>query len=174
MAEPVDVATAKGRLGIASNHRDTEIEMLISAAREEIEDLSGHILMRRDVFEALPRVEEPCFEVCAWPVREIKRLIYVDDAGEEQEIAGADLRKVNSMRPVRIGPLVNASLPTDIHNHVIVVTAGYLGDEAEPYPPKLIQALLVLVGLWFEDHEGQKPIPQQVRDVCASARAWLV
>lgn len=173
MAEPVDVATARGRLGIVSTHRDVEIGMLISAAREQIEDLSGHILVRRTIFEGLPRlVDQP--SLASWPIKALTRLIYTDAHGEEQEIAGASLRLANSTRPARLAPLVGEAWPGDVYSPIVVVDAGYDGDDADPFPPKLIQALLTLVAVWFEDHEGTKPIPQQVLDICTTARAWLV
>lgn len=174
MAEPVSVEIARGRLGIVSTHRDPEIQMLISAAREAVEDMSGHILVRRDVFEPLAALSLPAVDLATWPIKEIKRISYIDGDGNEAEVAGADLRNISSMRPGRLAPLAGASWPSDCNSPIAVVDAGYDGTEADPYPPKLIQCILVLVGLWFEDHAGQQPIPDQVRALCATARSWLV
>lgn len=173
MAEPVTVEVARGRLGIVSTHRDDEIAMLISAAREQVEDLSGHILMRRDIFEPLARVSGDRVELATFPVKAIKRLIYFDGDGNEAEVVAADMRLASSLRPLRLAPAIGGSWPADCNSPVVVLDAGYEGDADDPYPPSLIQALLTLVGLWFEDHAGEKPVPQQVRDLCQTKKSWL-
>lgn len=173
MAEPVTVEVARGRLGIVSTHRDAEIEMLISAAREQVEDLSGHILTLRDIFEPLARVSGASVELATYPVKAIRRLIYIDGDGNEAEVAAGDLRLASSIRPLRLAPAVGGSWPSDCNSPIAVLQAGYAGTSDDPFPPALIQALLTLVGLWFEDHAGEKPIPQQVRDLCQTKKSWL-
>lgn len=172
MAEPISVETARARLGIVSAHRDAEIAMLISAAREHVEDLSQTILVARQVSEPVRSLSGKIL-LDAWPVSGVVKVTYVDGDGNEQEILPAALRLERSLRPQRIAPATGTVWPADASEVVAIVNAGFAGSAADPYPPKLIQAILVLVGMWFEDHEGAKPVPQQVRDLCHGFRRVL-
>lgn len=172
MAEPITVATARARLGIVSDHRDAEIAMLISAAREHVEDLAQTVIVAREVREPIAALSGKV-HLSAWPVTGVVSIEYVDGDGNEQTIDAAAVRLGRALRPQTLEPATGTSWPADAAECFAVIEAGFEGDEIDPYPPKLLQAILVLVGLWFDDHEGVKPVPQQVRDLCAGYRRMI-
>lgn len=172
MAEPISLEAARQRLGIVSTHRDAEIAMLISAAREHVEDLAQTVIVAREVREPI-RALDGVIRLDAWPVTALTRIEYVDADGADQVIAAADVRLGRALRPQTLEPKGAFSWPGSASHAVAVLQAGFAGSAADPYPPKLIQAILALVGCWFEDHEGVRPVPVQVRDLCHGFRRVL-
>lgn len=172
MTEPVSVELAKGRLGITSTHRDGEIAGLISAAREHVEDLSGHYLVDREVREAISDPFVALVILSSKPVTDVLAIDYVDSDGLAQSIADARVRRFG--RGWALQPAVDGAWPGDASEIVAVLQCGYAGTAEDPYPPKLIQAILVLVAHWFDDPQGLKPIPDVVSDLCYQARSWIV
>ena len=172
MAEPISLEAARQRLGIVSTHRDAEIAMLISAAREHVEDLAQTVIAAREVREPI-RALEGAVRLDAWPVTALTKIEYVDADGLDQEIAAADVRLGRALRPHSLEPKGAFVWPVGATHAVAVLQAGFAGTALDPYPPKLIQAILALVGCWFEDHEGARPVPVQVRDLCHGFRRVL-
>lgn len=181
MPEPVTLEVVKARLGIASNHRDAELQDLVSAARERVEDYTGHVLTRRVVTQYPARfVAGRGLAVNAWPIVSLDGVHYLDAAGVEQEFLGA--RLVNGLQPARVFAPVGLSWPVtgDPPGIRMTFTAGY--DEAaaagdpDAVPRQLITALLLLVGHWFENHEAvvvgtsAVELPMGVRDICSDFR----
>jgi uncharacterized phiE125 gp8 family phage protein len=172
MDEPITPEIARGRLGLVSTHRDADLQTLIAAARAEVEDLSGVTIVQREVRERLSAFGDPLI-LSTQPVVELTAVEYVDADGVGQVVA-PDARLVNRGRGWALKPAINAAWPGDADQIEVVMLAGYAGTEDDPYPPKLIQAILVLVQVWFEDQAGGRDIPQVVRDLCYSARTWAV
>lgn len=168
----VTVETARKRLGLAAtaDHRDEEIQALLDAAEGHVEDLSGHILERRAI--AVPVIAAGGLaEIFAWPIVSVDALAYRDGNGVDQVGNVADLRIQDAFRPARIA-IGEGSWPADYHsNGVATVTAGYAN--VEDVPAKLVQAVLVLVGQWFEDPTGERPISPHVKALCFGFRSAL-
>lgn len=171
MAEPITPEVARGRLGLVSTHRDAEIAALISAAREYVEDLTGVTLVQREIREHVSSFGDPIV-LATRPIVDIVGVEYLDGDGVLQNIS--DARLIYRGRSVQLAHVFNGSWPADAQEIVVVLQAGYAGTAEDPYPPKLIQAILVLVQVWFEDQAGGREIPTVVADLCAQARTWAV
>lgn len=177
MADPLTVQQARERLGLASTHRDAEIQDLLDAAIEKVERLSGHILVRRTVtleFASFPAATAQ-FRIDRFPVRGLTSVSYLDLEGVEQTLVGARLVG-GAVRAPRLYPAVGETWPSGGDAIYVVLDAGYDAAEGEgliPYPDLLVQAVIALVGAWFEDHEGKRNVPAQVLNICGGFRRKL-
>ena len=165
----VTVEKARSRLGLAAtaDHRDEEIQDLIDAAEGHVEDLSGHTLKRRAIEVPLVPVDGEAM-VFAWPIVSIDGLTYRNGNGVQVDVDGAGLTVSDGFRPWRIQVGVQGWPADYAGSGRVTVTAGYA--TLEDVPPKLIQAVLLLVGQWFEDPTGERPISPQVKALCFGFR----
>src|SRR5687767_12427535 len=110
MPEPVSLEQAKQRLGVRSNHRDAELQGLIPAARLQIESLTGHILVRRQVRQFFPLYSgsDPV-ELHNWPVITVDAVEARDSNGAMQPIVGP--RLVADLAPARVFPAIGSPWP---------------------------------------------------------------
>lgn len=168
--EPVSVPEAKARLGIRTDARNEEIGRLISAAREHVEDLSGHLLVRRPfqiVGQTTPSGLTP-IRVHVEPVHDVNSFAVVERDGSSTALEGTAF--LGGM----LYPPVDSVWPVSTYGFVLEVDAGYEEGEC---PAQLIQALLLLVGHWFENHEAVVvgtsgfELPLGVKDLCRNFRA---
>lgn len=181
MAEPVTLEQVKARLGVRSNHRDQEITGLIPAARFLVEYYSQKVLSRRQVRQYFPAF--PCVKpivLAAWPVVSLTSIQYLDVDGVGQEIEGARLLAHPPFARI-YSPVGSAwPVPGDPAGIVVDVLAGY-DEGAEPdsddgIPSLLLQAMYLLIGHWFENHEAvavgniATEVPLGVRDICWNFR----
>ena len=180
--EPVSLELAKSHLGVRTAFRDDEIAGLIIAARERVEGYTGRALVRREVAQVLDAFDAGGPIVCEYgPVHSVVGVRYLD--------GGAMVDLVDAFAPV--GPIGNrwhiyagGSWPVLAPRAVAEVryVAGFgplePGGEGEPIPvPEvLVRAMLLLVGTWFENHEGAivgtsvVELPFGVRDLCRDFR----
>lgn len=167
--EPVDVQTARERLGIVSTHRDAEIERLITAARLRVEALSQTILVPRTITEPvyLDYGVTRAAKISAWPITDVVKVSYVD--ADFNPVDFTDFNVVSQRRPSWIVPVT--AWPSDMQAPVAQIEAGRTDFEI---PETLIQAILVLVGLWFDDHEGNHNVPPAVLDLCSAHARLLI
>ena len=181
--EPVTVADAKKRLGVRTDHRDDEIAQLIKAARGMVEDFTGRALVRRTFVEPLAGFGGSPVRLGHAPVHSVTAVRYLDAAGNLVDVAPAP-RVLALAVGSCVFPAAGAAwpvLPTPGYVEVEFV-AGYgpgedgEPDDAEPAPDQLVQAILLLVGNWFENHEGAVvgsgvvELPFGVRELCRSFR----
>lgn len=167
--EPVTLEEAKDRLGIRTAVRDAEITRLISAAREHVEDLSGHLLVRRpvEIVGTVSPVGIKPVRLHVEPVWGVTSFEVVERDGSATAVAGV-LALGGMMYPPDGG-----AWPVSTYGFKATVDAGYDGDP----PEQLIQALLLLVGHWFENHEAVVvgtsgfELPLGVKALCQNFRA---
>lgn len=172
MPEPIDVETVKKRLGIRNDQRDEEIAALIRAARGQIEDYSGHLLTRRShkkfgtTFSGIAPVA-----LNVWPVHDLVKVEHLGSDGTAVEIV--DCRLVVMGEPARVFPPDGEAWPVSGLGYSIEVDAGW--DEGDA-PDQLLQAMLLLIGHWFENHEATVvgtsavELPLGVKDLCQQFR----
>lgn len=154
MAEPLTLIDIKGHLGIVDDTSfDALLPVYISAAREMVENYTGHVLMARDFTEY-----RDCFcryiEISRRPITEVTEITYTDSAGTEQTYA--DFVASVDRLPARIFPTLNGWWPTLGTNGTIGVTytAGY---ETGSEPAPLLQAMRLIIGHWFANRETVGP-----------------
>ena len=187
--EPVSLAEAKKHLGVRSDFRDGEIARLVVAARERIELYTGRALVRRTIVDTLTAFTDggrPA-SFALGPVHRVKAVRYVATEG-----GLVDLDPV----PLVVGPVghrwlmcraAGQSWPSLGPSGVVQVeyVAGFGAVEpgggdtvgvVVPVPQLLVQAMLMLVGTWFENHEGAVvgtsavELPFGVKDMCRDFR----
>lgn len=152
--EPVTLAEAKAQCSIDADDTtfDTLLTGYITAARGYVERYTGHILLRREMTATLDRF--PCgsrYAELPWrPIASVDGIAYTDTDSADQ--AFEDFTAMLGRYPLRIWAASGASWPSTLDNSAVTVTftAGYAaGDE----PAELLQAMLLLIGHWFEVRE---------------------
>ncbi len=175
--EPVTLAEAKGHLGVRNDFRDGEISRLIVAARERVEGYSGRALKRREVTETFDGFRSATGAPIALklgPVHSVDSIAYMSGDGLVLHPPGGVVMEFdNSFRLLSRGdgwPVVPSGTPVQVR-----YTAGF-GGEGAAVPQMLVQAMLLLVGLWFENHEGAVvgrsavELPEGVKSLCRDFR----
>lgn len=154
-AEPVTLVEAKSHLREDGDGQDTLIESLITAARELVEGSTGRVLMPCVIRQYFDEFDECGYlRLSPVPVRSIASIAYLDTNGDEQELDQADCGVDVVSEPARL-EIPNAGWPAtyDVINAVWVnVNAGYA--DAASVPRALKQAILLLVGHWYENREA--------------------
>lgn len=156
--EPVTLAEARAHLKVDGNEEDPYIESLIAAARESCEVFQGRAYVEQTI--TLKLDEFPCngrIEIPRPPLISIESLTYVDGLGDPQELDEDEDFYVDDSSencPTVLLPAYGKSWPS-IRSEpgaiTIVYKAGY-GAGAVPKSTK--QAILFLVGHWFENREA--------------------
>ena len=156
-AEPVTLTEAKLHLREDGTEQDTRIESLISAAREYIEGQTGRYLMSqtiRQYFDDFPEIGCP-IRLDVAPVQSVSSVNYLDEDGTSMVLATSDYRSDVTSDTTRIEEGYDSTWPVTrgVVNCVWVdVVAGYAS--ASAVPRGLRQAILLLVGHWYENIEA--------------------
>jgi uncharacterized phiE125 gp8 family phage protein len=140
-AEPVSLELAKAQCRVLDDSEDALLCSYVRAAREWVENYTGHILVRRPVTQTFSEFWDR-LELYHRPVSEVIKIDYTDADGAAQDILPVDLLVTAGIYPYRIRPV--DAWPTILTYSPITVTyvAGY--DEGE-CPQALIQAMLMLI-----------------------------
>jgi uncharacterized phiE125 gp8 family phage protein len=157
--EPITVASAKVHLRVDTDHENQLIDGLIKAAREYVESATGRALITQTWDLKLDRF--PCeIELPKPPVFAVSSITYLDATGASQTWASSNYRTDLPAGPraakARITPGYGVSYPStyDVLNAVTVrFVCGY-GDSGETVPSALLQAMLLLVGHWYQAREA--------------------
>jgi uncharacterized phiE125 gp8 family phage protein len=151
-AEPVTLTEAKLHLREDGTDQDSLIEGLITAAREYVES-TGRLLMPcvvRQYFDCFP--EGDYLRLSPLPIRSIASVGYLDSDGDTQAITDYTADVVSE--PARLQePETGWPVTDDVVNAAWVdINAGYTS--ASAVPRALKQAILLLVGHWYENRES--------------------
>lgn len=180
--EPVSLAEAKRHLGVRTDFRDEEIADLIVAARERVELYTGRALFRRvvtETFEAFPDRERPI--VCQiGPVHEVRGVRYIGASGlVDLDDAFVPVGPIGNRWHIYAADWPLVARPKFVEVRYVAgfgpLEEGEVGEEVK-VPRLLIRALLLLVGTWFENHEGAVvgrsvvELPNGVKDACQDFR----
>lgn len=166
-SEPVSTAEARAHLRIDHVDDDAYIAALITAARSVVEERLRRALITQtltltmdhfpgahDALDALVHAAG-VIRLPRSPVQSVSSITYVDDSGVTQTLSASGYRVDTSSVMARIEPAYGETWPTTrpVSNAVTVTfVAGYGAAAAVPLPIK--QAVLVLVGTWFEHREA--------------------
>lgn len=171
--EPVSLATAKAQCRVLDDSEDNLIAAYIVAAREWVENYTGHILVRREISQSFNGFS-PYFELFHRPIVDVTGIAYADTAGTDQVLDG--FAQTTGRYPFRVYPDEQPSVRS---NSSVVVTyvAGYAEGEQ---PQSLIQAMLLLIGHWFANRQGvvvgdtATEVPLAVHSLCDQHRSPLL
>jgi uncharacterized phiE125 gp8 family phage protein len=170
--EPVSLATAKAQLRVLDDSEDALICGYIRAAREWVENYTGHILVRRSISQAFNGFSS-YLELYHRPVIDVGSIAYVDADGADQTLA--DFAVTTGRYPFRVYPDEQPSIE-DNSSVIVTYEAGYAeGDE----PQALIQATLLLIGHWYGNREAVtersiNEVPFAVRSLCDQYRTPVI
>lgn len=174
MAEPVSLATAKQHLRVFDASENTLIETYIKAARQWVEEFTGHIVSPRTFVDQFGEWGE-YLTLYRRPVTAITTIKY-DSLTVDQETF-ADFEYAAGQYPLLIYP--EGTFPTLRTNGYITVTytAGYA--TLAEVPDVLIQAILLLVGHFYTVRSGVstdtvEEVPLAVRSLCGFYRIPVI
>lgn len=180
--EPVTLEEAKRHLGVRSPMRDDEIAGLIIAARERVEGYTGRALVRREVVQVVDRFDADGPFVCdLGPVHRVVAVEYLS-GGAMVELADAfvPVGPIGNQWHIYAGGAWPVLGPRGVAQVRYVAGFGPLEPDGEgdvvPVPEMLVRAMLLLVGTWFENHEGAVvgtsvvELPFGVKDLCRDFR----
>ena len=156
--EPVTLDEAKLHLRVDDDDDDSLIEATVKAARRYCE-----IFTRRSFVQQTWRMDLDCFPFCIVievpksPLEVVNSINYLDASNVEQTL---DLSTVTidttTSTPARIVLNEGETWPATINNANAVkieFVSGY-SDTGECVPPTINQAILLLVGHWYENREA--------------------
>lgn len=158
VAEPVTLEEAKNHLRVDITDDDDLIESLIVLARRYCEGVSNHrfITQTWDIFmDAFPGGDEFILPKSLSPLASVTHIKYTDEDSNQSTFSSDSYVVDIYSDPGRIKLMDDADWPSDtlyeINAVEIQVVVGY-GDDAD-VPREYKQALLLLVGHWYENRE---------------------
>ncbi len=175
MPEPIELAQAKAHLRVTKDTENGLIEALIVAAREWVENFTGQVLVQREVTQRFGGWRG--LTLHAWPIKAdaVVSASYVDKAGTTQNIAGARLL----MGDVSAEVVLPAGSYSALRDGALTVAveAGYA--TPEDVPQSLKQAMLLLIGAWYNQREAvservTNEVPFAVEALCMPYRTRLL
>jgi len=151
--EPVTLAEAKAFLRLDDSAEDGLVSTLITAARLHVEGITGRALMAQDwrvVLDAWP--PDRSVRLPVTPLMSVTKITAYDGEGIGHEIPVAQFWPENGRLLL---PLNVAGMPVLRERQGIEVDyrAGF-GEATSDVPADLRQALLALVGYWFEHRDA--------------------
>jgi len=156
-AEPVTLDEAKAFLRLDTTDEDALVTSLITAARLHIEGISGRALLTqswRTVLDCWP--PGGVLTLPVGPLLSLTAVTAYDAGGNGTSLATDDvLVAANAAPPQLFVPpgFGSAVILRDRQGVEIDYAAGY-GDDPADVPAPLRQAMLILVGYWFENRDS--------------------
>lgn len=155
--EPVTLAEAKAHLRVDDTAEDGLIATLIAAARIHLEGTTARALIAQSwrlVLDSWP--PDRIVPLPVGPLISLTAITAYDDAGDPHDISLAQVMPETAIAPARLLlPQTVAGMPElrDRQGIEVDYVAGY-GTDAEDVPADLRQALLQLVGYWYENRDA--------------------
>lgn len=187
--EPVSRTEAKNHLRVDTTANDSLIDALITAAREYVEMTTGRSLITQTwkfYLDQFPLSELLFHEWYSYlgiranriilprpPLQSVSSIEYVDSNGNTQTLSSSEYRVDTVSEPPRITEAQDTSWPfTDNVTNAVTITyvAGY-GNNASDVPQPIRQAILLLIGAWYEHREHIAP--ENMHEIPMGAHALL-
>lgn len=181
-AEPVSVDEAKSHLRVDITDDDTLIGTLITAARDYVEQTTRRALVTQTwqyFLDDWPGISE--IVLPKPPLQSVTSVVYTDSDGNDNTWSSSEYAVDTDNEPGAVVLGYNESYPSgtlDVVNPITVTyVAGYGAAAAVPWIFK--QAILLLVGHWYENREAivltgavPKEIPLAVKSLLLVDRVW--
>lgn len=160
-SEPVTVTEVKSNSRIDTSEDDTLIGTLIQAAREYVEKYCNTTLinttyvLRMADFPYSRNVDDG-IKLPRSPVNSITSIVYNDLNGDSQTWSSSLYTADIYSKPAVIVPAYGESYPScrgHVNDVAITYVAGY-GATASSVPQEIKQAMLLLIGHWYENREA--------------------
>ena len=159
--EPVSLAEAKAHCRVDVSDDDTLLGNLIKAARTHVETVCRprRALVNETwlwVADAWPASDT--IELGVAPLSSVTSVKYTNDAGVEATLAATNYLVDTYSEPGRLRLKSTASWPSvtlrELNGLIVTFVAGY-GAAASNVPEPFRQAMLLLIGHWYENREAQ-------------------
>lgn len=163
---PVSLAEAKAHCRVETTDGDGLLNGLIAAATDHVEMYTGRALIAQTWKLSLDAFADSMV-LPKGPVQSVTFVKYLDTAEAEQTVPAADYTVDIASDPQRVARDSDASWPS-AHDGVNVVNITFVSGYSA-VPPAIKQALLLLVGQWYDQRSGvsDKPISETPHAVAA-------
>ena len=154
-SEPVTLTEAKAHCRIDTTADDTLVSSLITAARLWCESRLGQQIMPATYRCKIDAFTSHVVELPYPPLTAVSSITYVDSSGSTQTLSSAMYTTDTDSKPGRVFSVYAETWPTtrdQLQAITITYTAGYASESVVPQPIK--QAILLLVGHWYENREA--------------------
>lgn len=155
--EPVTIEEAMLHLRVTDDSETTYIETLITAARRWVEDFTARTTVNTTLVKRYDAVVFPLWlQLERPPLVSVTSVAYVDANGDSQTVATSVYTVDSSSQPGRIVLAFGKTWPAVrdvIQSITVTYVAGY-GATAASVPAHFRQAMLLLIGNWFENREA--------------------
>lgn len=152
--EAVPLAVVRAHLRIDHNDEDGLLAGYLLAARTYVEKITSRALISqtwRMTLDAFP-TEELALPLA--PVSSVSSVTYLDDAGATQTVNASTYVVDTTTVPARLALATGSSWPTPAVRPGAVSVAFVAGGTLSDVPEPLRQAILLLVGHWYENREA--------------------
>lgn len=154
-AEPVTLEEASAHCRVDTSDEETLLAAYITAARQYAEEITGRAFLAQTLELTIDTFPAWEIELPRAPVASITSISYLDTAGAPQTVATYVLD--GRSRPPRLTPAYGASWPEARGTVGSVAIRFVAGEASAPEPVK--QAILLMVGHWFEHREDAIAAP---------------
>lgn len=149
--EPVSLYEAVAHLRVDGEDEDALIAGLITAARQMVERLSSLALVDRTVDIVMDGFPPRGTPLPLAPLRSVASITYRDASGVDQVLDPSEYR-VLAGTPGRVEPV--SSWPSPSGKGAVTIRAVFGHGTAADVPQLARQAILLLVGHWYEHREA--------------------
>lgn len=172
--EPITLDEAKTHLRVDSAEDNVLISSLIITARLFVENWT-HRKLITTLMEKIYDVPSDSFSLPYPPLQELVKIEVVSDAGVKTEVSSSlyDV-DLSADIPGRVKLKSGCAWPDhrDFASFIITFKAGY-GDAASSVPEALRQAVLQIVGHYYENRESQE-IPAGIYTLMAPYKVYYI
>jgi uncharacterized phiE125 gp8 family phage protein len=157
-AEPISASEAKASpsLRVSASTDDTDITMLIKAARIQAENYTLHALVTQTLELVLDAFPTGGIELPMPPLQSVTSIKYIDDDGVEQTL-GASLYSVDTDTiPGLITPAYDETWPTDVRDQINAVRVRYVAGfgAASDVPEDIRTWIKMRVGTLYDNPQA--------------------
>lgn len=154
--EPVTLAEAQAHLRVIDSSEDDLITRLITTARLECELISRRALITQTLAAAFTAWPERVVPLARPPLQSVTSIAYTDADGNPGTVSASDYIVDTASVPGRVWLKADASWPSSTlqagPSIVITYVAGF-GDAGSDVPENYRQALLLILGDFYENRE---------------------
>lgn len=173
--EPVTLAEAKAQCRVDLDDDDALIESYILAAREYLEGIDWRAWLTQTIEYWIDRwPPDYVIELPRPPVQSVTSIKYYDLDNVERTFSSAAYFVDTITQPCRIGLNWNSNWPPEplraINAICVTYVAGWTAQEY--FPQRLKQAMLLLIGHWYENREAST-LGAVSREIDHAVRALL-
>jgi len=167
--EPLTLDETKLHLRVDGDDEDTLITGLIQAARMQAETITSRAFITQtwDLFlDAFPCGSNEVLEIPLGQLQSVEYVKYLDTLGVQQTWASGNYQVDNATEPARLLPVYGVyypwTSPATLNAVNVRFTCGY-GDADNDVPQPIRQAMLLMIGSWYENRESTQVIPDVAR-----------